>query len=96
MGELGWSLERWKNSTFQEFNYAAAGYWRNWERFAAFPMREICFVNIAGNPNIKSGDKPKTAAEFFKLSIDTGDKKVERPTKEDIELAQNIAFYGRQ
>lgn len=96
MGELGWSLERWKNSGFQEFNYAVAGYWRNWERNVGIPMREICFVEIAGNPNIRQSDKPKSAKEFFKLSIDKEEKEVQRPTKEDIELAQKIAFYGRQ
>jgi hypothetical protein len=95
MGELGWSLERWRYSTFIEFNYAVGGYWRNWERFAAFPMREINFVNIAGNPNIKNSSKPKTATEYFKLSIDEQKKEVERPTQEDIELAQKLAFYGK-
>jgi hypothetical protein len=94
MGELGWSLERWKNSTFVEFNYAAAGYWRNWERFAALPMREICYVQIAGNPNIKQSSKPVSSQEYMKLSID-GEKKVEKPTDEEIEQARKDIFYGK-
>jgi len=97
MGELGWSLERWKSSTVKEFNYACSGYWRNWERFVGVPMREICFVNIAGNPNIKDSSKPKSVQDYLKLSIDDNQGKVpERPTEEEIKIAQNIAFYGKE
>lgn len=71
------------------------GYWRNWERFAAFPMRELAYVSIAGNPNIRNSDKPKSSREFMRLSID-GEKKIERPTEEEIEKARQEAFnYGK-
>jgi hypothetical protein len=63
-------LERWRYSTFPEFNYAVAGYWRNWERFAAIPMREICYVQIVGNPNIRQGSKPRTVQDYMRLSVD--------------------------
>jgi hypothetical protein len=70
------------------------GYWRNWERFAAFPMRELAYVNIAGNPNIRHSDKPKSSRDFMRLSID-GEKKIERPTEEEIEQARKDIFYGK-
>ena len=82
MGELQWSKEKWRGSTFPEFNYAAAGYWRNWERFVGIPMREICFVQIAGNPNIKQSAKPHNVKDYMKLSID---KEPEKLTKEEID-----------
>jgi len=95
MGELGWSLKKWRFSTIAEFNYAAGGYWRNWERFAGIPMREICFVNIAGNPNIKSSAKPRTSQDYMRFSID-GENKTEKPTQEEIEQARQEAFnYGK-
>jgi len=97
MGELGWSLKKWRYSTFVEFNYAVEGYWRNWERFAALPMREICYVNIAGNPNIKNSAKPRTSQDYLRLSIDGEKKETEKPTEEEIEQARQEAFnYGKQ
>ena len=68
MGELGWTWERWRGSTFVEFGYARDGYWRNWERQTAWLMREVVFAMIAGNPNIK--DKPSSAREIFKIKDD--------------------------
>ena len=71
MGELAWTKERWENcESFTDFNYAIAGYWRNWERFVGVPMREICFVQIAGNPNIKQSAKPRSVQNYMRLSID--------------------------
>lgn len=96
MGELGWTLERWEKATFTEFNYAIEGYWRNWERFAMVPAREVCFVSIAGNPYIKSSDKPKSSKDFIKLSIDEETKTAERPTEEEILTAQKMAFNGKE
>lgn len=91
MGELGWTLERWKDATFTEYNYAVEGYWRNWERFAAVPMREICYVSIAGNPNIKHSAKPSSVQDYLPLSIDKDiKKKIERPTEEDIAKAKEF------
>ena len=70
MGELGWTRERWRGSTFPEFGYARDGYWRNWERTTAWLMREIVFAMIAGNPNIKQTDKPGSAREIFEIRDD--------------------------
>jgi hypothetical protein len=91
MGELGWTLDRWQRSTFTEYNYAVAGYWRNWERFAAVPMREVCYTQIAGNPNIKSSAKPSSPQDYMKLSIDGERKKADAPTEEDIQKAKEYA-----
>lgn len=91
LGELGWSLEKWKYSTFTELNAAIEGYWRNWERNVAISMREICYTLIAGNPNIKNGNKPRSPQDYMKLSIDK-EKKVELPTKEEIEEARKKIF----
>ena len=88
MGELQWSREKWRDSTLVDLNYAIAGYWRNWERFVGVPMREICFVNISGNPNIKQGAKPHNVQEYMKLSID---KEPEKLTKEEIADLKNRA-----
>jgi len=88
MGELQWSRSKWRNSTFVELNYAIAGYWRNWERFVGVPMREICFVQIAGNPNIKQSAKPHNVREYMKLSIDNEPEKL---TKEEIENLKDRA-----
>jgi len=97
MGELGWSLERWRFSTFVEFNYAVKGYWRNWERFAGVPMREISWSNLIGSPVIKQSSKPNKPTDYMKFSIDEQEKKVpERPTEEEIKQAQNIAFNGKE
>ena len=89
MGELGWSREKWKSATLKEFNYAAEGYWRNWERFAAVPMREICFTDIAGNPYIKASNKPTSPQQFMKLSIDPKIE-IQKPTEEDIKKAKEF------
>lgn len=90
MGELQWTTERWKDSTFKEFNYAAAGYWRNWERFVGIPMRQICFTNISMTPGVTN--RPDNAQEFWPLSIDIETiKKIEKPTEEDIRIAREGA-----
>jgi hypothetical protein len=95
MGELGWTLTRWKGATFTEFNYAVDGYWRNWERFAAVPMREIYYVLIAGNPNIKASGKPHSVQEYMRLSIDEGIMNKNMPTKEDIQRARELFNKGK-
>jgi hypothetical protein len=95
VGELGWSIKRFRYSTIVELNLAAGGYWRNWERFAGVPMREICYVNIAGNPNIKNSAKPRSSQDYMKFSIDAEKKENKKPTDEEIEIARKEAFYGR-
>ena len=67
-----------------EFNLAAAGYWRNWERFAAWPTREINFTAITGNAYIKSTAKPKRPADLFKLSTDKKKKDKNKPSIEEL------------
>ena len=69
MGELGWDLEKYKRSTVYEFNKASQGYWRNIER-GYWPLRELIFYTITGNPYIKPESKPTTPEHLFKLSID--------------------------
>lgn len=59
------------------------------------PTREICYVQIAGNPNIKQSSKPRNSRDFMKLSVD-GEIKVEKPTEEEIEQARKEAFYGKE
>lgn len=91
MGELGWTLERWRGATFVEFNYAVDGYWRNHERFALIAAREICYNLIKGNPNIKESAKPSSIEEYWKLSIDQKKKPIEAPTEEEIQKARDEA-----
>jgi hypothetical protein len=87
-------LQRYKDATISEFNYAVAGYWRNWERFAALPMREISYTQIAGNPYIKN--KPHSSREFIKLSIDEVRERTEAPTPEEIERVRKEVFDGKK
>lgn len=94
LGELGWSLNKWKYSTFTEFNLAAEGYWRNWERMTGMVIREVCYTLIAGNPNIKSGNKPRSSKEYMPLTIDKEEKK-DLPTKAEIEEARKRIFKDR-
>ena len=99
MGELGWSKDRWKDSTLEEFNYAVGGYWRNWERFIGIPMREICFVQIAGNPNIKQSAKPRSVQAYMKLSIDkdTGKALITKEQYEELlEFRKKVVWHSRK
>jgi len=66
-------------STLYEFNLAAAGYWRNWERFTKWAVREINYIALTGNPYIKKASKPNKATDLYELSID----------KDDIELKKS-------
>jgi hypothetical protein len=68
-GELGWTRERYLKSTIEEFSFAIAGYWRNWERQQVWLAREVIFAMIAGNPNIESSKKPKKE-DLYRLSDD--------------------------
>ena len=98
MGELGWTRTRWRGSTFAEFNYATAGYWRTWERFAGVPMREICYTMIVGNPYIDKGAKPTRSTDFMRLSIDKIEEKP-RMTIEEYRKFEDImarAIWARK
>lgn len=90
MGELQWSQDRWRYSTFPEFSYAVSGYWRNWERFVGVPMREVCFWEQFNSQYLKPVSKVNSAQEYMKLSIDK-EKKIEKPTKEEIERLKEQA-----
>lgn len=90
MGELQWSADRWRESTFPEFNYAASGYWKNWERNIGIPMREICYTNICMTAGVKN--KPSNVQELWPLSIDKNIKQeIIKPTKEEIKIAREGA-----
>jgi hypothetical protein len=88
MGELGWTLERWKGATFTEFNYGVEGYWRNWERQTAWLMREVVWQMIQGNPNIKNEHKPQSKDLIYKLSSDK-EKESKKITEEELEEIRN-------
>ena len=86
MGELGWTLKRWRDSTFTEFNYASSGYWRHWERFVGIPIREICYTNICMTEGVRN--KPASAQELWPLSIDKNIKRDLITKKEYEELLE--------
>ena len=90
---MGWTLERWRYSTFYEYNVAVDGYWRNWERFVAWGVREINFTAIAGNPNIKPANKPKRSTDLYKLTDDKVKKK-EAPSIEELKKT-HAKFFER-
>lgn len=93
LGELGWSIERWRMATLAEFCMAADGYWRNWERDVAWLMREITFTLITGNPYIKDGSKPSTPKEIYKISDDDKKRDIKKPppvSAEELEAARKL------
>lgn len=90
LGELGWSMERYRDSTVYEFNKASLGYWRNWERQSAWPSREIISWMISGNPYIKQHEKPGKQ-QIMKLSID---KEPERLDLDEVNDFENKIKYG--
>ena len=77
-----------------EFNLAAGGYWRNWERSTAWSVREINTVAIQGNPNIKQSIKPKSPTDLFKLSTDKKKKVKGKPTVEELKKT-HAKFFER-
>jgi hypothetical protein len=91
---MGWSLKRWKESTLYEFNCAAAGFWKSWERNVAWLAREINYIAIAGNPNIKPSQKPRTPTDLYKLSTDHRPEKSKKLTPEEIETIKKSMFDG--
>jgi len=69
LGELGWSLNKYLESTLYELNYASSGYWIRWERNTAWLAREIMYMSLALSPDIKPHKKPKKE-ELMRLNID--------------------------
>ena len=96
LGELGWSIDRWRYATLGEFNLAARGYWRNWERNTGWLMREVVYSMVAGNPYINKVDKPKSSKDILKISDDKEVKKIEPkpPTAEELEAIKNVLSNG--
>jgi len=93
LGELGWSLERYLKSTLYEFNEAASGYWRRWERETAWMSREIVWELIRGNPYYKKEDKPVRKSDVMKLSIEKEEKRApDKVTEEDLKIFQQLQF----
>lgn len=92
LGELGWTLDRYLHSTLYEFNLAASGYWRNWERRTAWLAREINTVAIQGNPNIRKDLKPKSPADLFKLSTDRKPRGKKKPSIEKLKETHKKFF----
>ena len=84
IGELGWTLSRYRESTLYEFNLASVGYWHKWERNTAWLARELMFTMISLSPDIKSNKKPRKT-DLMKLSID------EKPKKVDVKSVQEEA-----
>jgi hypothetical protein len=74
-------------ATIAEFNYAAKGYWRNWERQTVWLAREVVYMMIQGNPYIKSHDKPRKE-DIYHLSTDPKPESKE-VSKEEIEEIKN-------
>lgn len=90
---MGWTLDRYKASTIAEYNLAAAGYWRNWERFTVWQTREIIWWMIQGNVNIKQSDKPKRRDAIIKMSIDKEEKREpEKITPDDLKMFERMQF----
>jgi hypothetical protein len=98
---MGWTLERYLNSTIYEFNEAAGGYWRNWERQTGWITRELVWTLIAGNPDIEKSSKPSKKDQLYKFSIDKEEvKKVKRidPKKiqQDIKVMEAMGFSSKK
>jgi hypothetical protein len=91
-------MDRYLHSSINEFNHASGGYWRNWERQSVWPVRELIFELIMGNPYYKNEDKPRRKDQIIKLSIDLKDseeKKVVRSrrlTDQDIKVMEQLNF----
>jgi hypothetical protein len=93
LGELGWSLDRYRGASLYEYNEAVMGYWRGVER-TAWNTREIIWTLIQGNPNIPKENKPQRKTDIMKLSIDkeAAPKKPPKVTKKDIEDLHRVQF----
>lgn len=93
LGELGWSLERYLRSSLYEFNEAAKGYWRKYEREVQWLSREIVWELIRGNPYYKIEDKPKLKTDIMKLSMDKEEKKEpQNVTAQDIKVFEHLSY----
>ncbi len=93
LGELGWALDRYRGSTFYEFNEASKGYWRKYER-SLWQTREIIWTLIMGNPNIPKENKPQRKTDIMKLNIDKEEKpgRPSKVTKKDIDDLHRVQF----
>lgn len=89
-------MDRYRSASVAEFNEAARGYWRNWERHSAWVAREIVWELICGNPYYDAGKKPHNRTEVMKLTTDPKPeqiaklKEMKRPTKAEMDEARKI------
>ena len=97
LGELGWTLVRYKSSTIYEFNEASKGYGRKWEK-EVWHTRELIWTIIQWAPFFKAEDKPKAKSDIYRLSIDDVKakpvKKKKKPeiSAEDLKIFQSMQF----
>ena len=76
-----------------EFNEAAKGYWRKYEREVWWLSREIVWELIRGNPYYKPEDKPKRKTDIMKLNMDKVEKiKPQKVTAQDIKVMEHLAY----
>ena len=91
---MGWTLDRYLQSSLYEFNLASSGYWRNWERFTAWAVREINTIAIQGSDCFKHGSKPKSPTDLFKLNIDKKKVNKNKPSIEELKKT-HAKFFER-
>lgn len=79
-----------------EFNEAAKGYWRKYEREVQWLSREIVWELIRGNPYYEAKNKPANKTKIMKLSMDKEEKKetqkAPRVTAQDIKVFEHLQY----
>jgi hypothetical protein len=71
-----------------EYNEAAKGYWRRWERDTKWLAREIVFELISGNPYYENNKKPKNKYDYMPLLMDEVIKETIKERKEAKKISQ--------
>ena len=91
IGDLGWSLEKYRGSTLYEFNESVKGFWRAEER-RLWHTREIVWEMIRGNPGYEN--KPTSKDQIYKLSSDEPEKieKTPKTTEQDVKVFEAMQF----
>lgn len=94
-GELGWSYDRYRDATIEEWNCAVKYFWehREWEMWNT---REIVWNIIQWAPFFKDEGKPKRRSDIYKLSSDKEEivKKVkaQKVTEQDLRVMEALNF----
>jgi hypothetical protein len=57
-------------ASLYEFNEAAKGYYRNWEKSFGWMTRELRMELIMGNPNYEKSSKPTRKEQLYNFSTD--------------------------